>query len=72
MQHASPDDDGNLMCWICHRVGEPSSFQPFTQRERLGRPFWRRSVRVTYYCCRSALECFSRAARIAKETKGED
>jgi hypothetical protein len=72
MQHASPDDDGNLMCWLCHRTGLPESFAPFVQKERLGRPFWERRVRITYYRC--APNCFSRATgiRIAREMKGTD
>lgn len=59
MQHADPGDDGNLMCWLCRRMGKPSSLQPFTRKERLGRPFWRRRVRVIYYRC--APNCTFRA-----------
>ena len=72
IQHAGPDDDGLLMCWLCHRHGVPSSFRAFIQKERLGRPFWERRVRVTYYRC--APDCFSRAqdARTAREMKGEN
>ena len=70
MQHTDPDDDGNLTCWICHHVGEPSSFQSFTQKERMGHF---RVARITYYFCRNAPECFSRAQRIrlTEEMKGE-
>ena len=72
MQHADPDSDGNLTCWLCHRVGPPSSFAAFIQKERLSRPLWQRRVRITYYRC--APDCLSRAQgiRIAKEMKGSD
>ena len=72
MQHADPDDDGNLTCWLCHRTGLPESFTPFIQKERLSRSFWMRRVRITYYRCTP--DCLSCAAdaRIAKEMKGTD
>lgn len=58
MQHADPDDAGNLTCWYCHRVGEPSSFQSFVQTEWLPRRW--RPVRITYYQCPDPEDCMTR------------
>lgn len=69
MQHADPDDDGNLTCWLCHRVGEPESFQPFTQKERLGHRRFS-YVRVIYYRC--VPDCLSRARDRSQEVQNHN